>query len=49
MFIGDSFTYGKGVNDQETFAYKLQQALISDSVEIINAGVEGRGTDHALR
>ncbi|MFK7773975.1 MAG: SGNH/GDSL hydrolase family protein [Saprospiraceae bacterium] len=49
MFIGDSFTYGKGVNDQETFAYELQQALIRDSVEIINAGVEGRGTDHALR
>lgn len=49
MFIGDSFTYGKGVNDQETFAYELQQALIKDSVEIINAGVEGRGTDHALR
>ena len=49
MFIGDSFTYGKGVNDHETFAYKLQQELIKDSVEIINAGVEGRGTDHALR
>ena len=49
MFIGDSFTYGKGVNDHETFAYELQQALIRDSVEIINAGVEGRGTDHALR
>lgn len=49
MLIGDSFTYGKGVNDHETFAYGLQQALIKDSVEIINAGVEGRGTDHALR
>lgn len=49
MLIGDSFTYGKGVNDHETFAYQLQQTLLRDSVEIINAGVEGRGTDHALR
>jgi len=49
MLVGDSFTYGKGVNDHETFAYRLQTALIKDSVEIINAGVEGRGTDHALR
>lgn len=49
MFIGDSFTYGKGVNDHETFSYALQQMLIQDSVQIINAGVEGRGTDHALR
>lgn len=49
MFVGDSFTYGKGVNDHETFAYKLQEAISKDSAQIINAGVEGRGTDHALR
>lgn len=49
LLIGDSFTYGKGVEDKETFAYKLQEAAIKDSVQIINAGVEGRGTDHALR
>lgn len=49
MFIGDSFTYGKGVNDNETFAYRLQETLLKDSVQIINAGVEGRGTDHGLR
>ena len=49
MLIGDSFTYGKGVNDKETFAYQLQEALLKDSVQIINAGVEGRGTDHGLR
>ena len=49
MLIGDSFTYGKGVNDEETFAYRLQEALLKDSVQIINAGVEGRGTDHGLR
>ena len=49
MLVGDSFTYGKGVNDQETFAYQLQDALVGNGVEIVNAGVEGRGTDHALR
>ena len=49
MLIGDSFTYGKGVNDEETFAYRLQESLLKDSFEIINAGVEGRGTDYSLR
>ena len=49
MLIGDSFTYGKGVNDEETFAYRLQDYLLGDSTQVINAGVEGRGTDHALR
>jgi len=48
MLIGDSFTYGKGVNDEETFAYLLQSRVLKDSAQIINAGVEGRGTDHAL-
>jgi len=49
MLIGDSFTYGAGVNDEETFAYQLQEMLLEDSVQIINAGAEGRGTDRALR
>lgn len=49
MLVGDSFTYGKGVDDEETFAYQLQKEILRDSTLVINSGVEGRGTDHALR
>ena len=49
MLLGDSFTYGKGVSDNETYAYGLQAGILKDSAQIINAGVEGRGTDYCLR
>jgi len=49
MLLGDSFTYGKGVSNHETFAYKLQEGILKDSALINNAGVEGRGTDYCLR
>ena len=49
MLLGDSFTYGKGVSNHETFAFKSQENILKDSIEIINAGVEGRGTDYCLR
>ncbi len=51
LFLGDSFTYGLGVNDNQTFAYLVEQQLLQDhlSVEVINAGNPGRGTDYALR
>jgi len=45
LFIGDSFTYGLGVNDEETFAASLEQVI---DVETINAGVNGYGIDQAL-
>lgn len=46
LLLGDSFTYGIGVNDDQTFAYKLAQLTSS---EVINAGNGGTGTDYALR
>ena len=49
MLIGDSFTYGIGVNDQETFAYQLQDKLKSSGVKVINGGTPGKGTDYALK
>jgi len=51
LFLGDSFTYGLGVNDDQTFPYLIEKHLISEkmSVEVINAGNPGRGTDYALK
>jgi hypothetical protein len=51
LFLGDSFTYGLGVNDKQTFAAVVEKDLRSDrlSVEVMNAGCPGRGTDYELK
>ncbi|MBA4850070.1 SGNH/GDSL hydrolase family protein [Emticicia sp. BO119] len=49
LCLGDSFTYGWGVNDNETFARILEKKINKDSVAVLNAGVSGAGTDYALR
>jgi hypothetical protein len=51
LFLGDSFTYGTGVNDDQTFAALVEQELRADrmSVEVINAGCPGKGTDYELK
>jgi hypothetical protein len=51
LFLGDSFTYGTGVNDDQTFAAQVQKALSAAyfSVEVLNAGCPGKGTDYALK
>ncbi|MGO9620664.1 MAG: hypothetical protein ACLPT6_04580 [Desulfobaccales bacterium] len=51
LFLGDSFTYGLGVNDDQTFPYLTEKHLISEKIpaEVINAGNPGRGTDYALK
>lgn len=51
--LGDSFTFGYGVEADETFAKVLERALETDGVdegpwEVINAGVPGTGTAHHL-
>lgn len=50
LFLGDSFTYGVGVNDDETFAALTERSLDSSGTptEVVNAGVGGTGTDYAL-
>jgi hypothetical protein len=45
LAIGDSFTYGLGVRDEETFAAHLGRTM---KVEVINAGVNAYGVDQAL-
>jgi hypothetical protein len=51
LFLGDSFTYGLGVNDDQTFAAQIEKDLRADrlSVEVMNAGAPGKGTDYALK
>lgn len=50
LLLGDSFTYGVGVDDEQTFAARLERILDSTdaTTEVINAGVGGTGTDYAL-
>ena len=45
--IGDSFTFGVGVDDGERFTDLLEGMV--DDVEVINLGVAGYGTDQELR
>lgn len=49
LAIGDSFTYGWGVNDDETFCKLLEKKIKRDSVAVLNAGASGSGTDYALK
>lgn len=51
LILGDSFAYGWGVNDKETFAYLLEERLSRTplSATVMNAGNGGKGTDYELR
>jgi hypothetical protein len=46
LVIGDSFVWGYGVEERETFAKVLETAL--SHVDVINGGVAGYGTDQEL-
>jgi lysophospholipase L1-like esterase len=46
LVVGDSFAFGWGVEDDQTFAAVLARGLARDHrVEVINAGVPGYSTD----
>jgi lysophospholipase L1-like esterase len=46
LAVGDSYTFGAGVQLQETFAKQLQERLVERglSAEVVNAGTSGYGT-----
>lgn len=46
LILGDSFTFGDEVSDNETYSYYLQKML--PNAEIINMGVHGYGHDQML-
>jgi hypothetical protein len=47
VVVGDSFTFGEGVGDDETFPSRLQ-ARLGTGVEVINLGIHGYGHDQML-
>ena len=47
LFLGDSFTYGTGVNDAEAFPALVEGAI--PGAKAWNAGNPGTGTDYALK
>lgn len=51
LLFGDSFTYGVGVSDDETFASRLQGLFdrAGRPFRVVNVGNPGKGTDYALR
>ena len=46
LAVGDSFTLGLQVRDDETFSALLSEAL-GPTIEVLNAGVPGYGTEQA--
>jgi lysophospholipase L1-like esterase len=46
--MGDSFTWGYGVDNRDRFSDVLERDLFTNRVEVINAGVPGYGTDQEL-
>ena len=46
LLLGDSFTFGEEVSDDESYAYHLEQLL--PNVEVLNFGVHGYGHDQML-
>ena len=46
LFIGDSVAFGYGLNYEQTYAAKIGR-LLDDSYSIVNAAVEGYGSDQA--
>ncbi|MCK9374917.1 MAG: GDSL-type esterase/lipase family protein [Syntrophobacterales bacterium] len=51
LMLGDSFVYGLGVNDDQTLAARVEKNLTAPhrSVEVMNAGCPGKGTDYELK
>ncbi|HZI94602.1 MAG TPA: GDSL-type esterase/lipase family protein, partial [Patescibacteria group bacterium] len=46
VVLGDSFTWGHGVEDEEIFTRRLEQKL--SGVEVLNMGLSGSSTDQQL-
>lgn len=46
VVIGDSFTFGEDVRDEEVYPARLEELL--DGMEVLNLGVRGYGTDQQV-
>jgi hypothetical protein len=47
--LGDSFAFGFGVKEDDTYLARLERALAGRQVEVINAGLAGMGPDNEAR
>jgi hypothetical protein len=47
--LGDSFAFGFGVKEEDTYLARLERALADRHVEVINAGLAGMGPDNEAR
>jgi hypothetical protein len=47
LFVGDSYTYGQGVEPRDTFAHRLGERLLPDW-EVLNLAAPGYGTDQQV-
>jgi hypothetical protein len=48
LFVGDSFTFGEGVTEQDTFAARVERALATrfdPPPQVLNSGVPGYGSE----
>src|SRR5262249_26983685 len=43
VVLGDSFTFGENVGDEQTYAFRLERLL--EGASVLNFGVHGYGTD----
>jgi hypothetical protein len=47
--LGDSFAFGYGVEEDDTYLARLERALAGRRAEVINAGLAGMGPDNEAR
>jgi hypothetical protein len=47
--LGDSFAFGFGVEEDDTYLARLERALSARHAEVINAGLAGMGPDNEAR
>jgi acetyltransferase AlgX (SGNH hydrolase-like protein) len=47
--LGDSFAFGFGVEEDDTYLARVERALADRHVEVINAGLAGMGPDNEAR
>jgi acetyltransferase AlgX (SGNH hydrolase-like protein) len=47
--LGDSFAFGVGVEDEETYLARIESALRERRVDVVNAGLVGAGPDTEAR
>ena len=48
VFLGDSYTFGWRVKDEETFSFYFDRLIDNDNVDVMNFGMGGFGLDHLI-